>query len=56
MDVTYAIADRPDPTAPPVERRDSFFVYLLPPKPDPTKLARNGFADAVPLFIPMPPH
>ncbi|MEB3264456.1 MAG: ATP-binding cassette domain-containing protein [Synechococcus sp.] len=56
VDVTYAIANRPDPEAPPVERRDSFFVYLLPPTPDPQKLARNGFTAEPPLFIPMPPH
>jgi predicted ABC-type transport system involved in lysophospholipase L1 biosynthesis ATPase subunit len=56
VDVTYAIADRPDPDAPPVERRDSFFVHLLPPAPDPEKIARNAFPGEVPLFIPMPPH
>lgn len=56
VDVTYAIADRPDPELAPVERRDSFFVYLLPPDPDPERIARNGFAAEAPLFIPMPPH
>jgi predicted ABC-type transport system involved in lysophospholipase L1 biosynthesis ATPase subunit len=56
MDVTYAIADRPDPEPLPVERRDSFFVHLLPPEPDTEKLARNGFPGAPPLYIPMPPH
>lgn len=56
VDMTYAIANRPDPDSPPVERRDSFFVYLLPPSPDPQKIARNGFTTEPPLFIPMPPH
>lgn len=56
IDVSYAVADRPDPDQMPVERRDSFFVYLLPPQPDPERLARNGFPGEVPLFIPMPPH
>jgi hypothetical protein len=56
FDVTYAIADRSDPDALPVERRDSFFVYLLPTHPDPEKIARNDFPAEVPLFIPMPPH
>jgi len=56
FDVTYAIAEHADPDALPVERRDSFFVYLLPPHPDPEKIARNDFPGEVPLFIPMPPH
>ncbi|MCT0199816.1 ATP-binding cassette domain-containing protein [Synechococcus sp. CS-1325] len=56
IDVTYAIADRPDPEPMPVERRDSFFVHLLPPEPDIEKVARNGFPGAPPLYIPMPPH
>ncbi|MFM8675227.1 MAG: ABC transporter ATP-binding protein [Vulcanococcus sp.] len=56
LDVTYAIADRPDPDAVPVERRDSFFVYLLPVNPDPERIALNAFPGDVPLFIPMPPH
>ncbi len=56
IDVTYAIADRPDPDLGPVERRDSFFVYLLPAHPDPEKIARNSFPAEAPLFIPMPPH
>lgn len=56
LDVTYAIADRPDPDASPVERRDSFFVYLLPVHPDPERIALNAFPGEVPLFIPMPPH
>ncbi|MEY4430819.1 MAG: hypothetical protein RLZZ533_755 [Cyanobacteriota bacterium] len=56
LDVTYAISDRPDPDAVPVERRDSFFVYLLPLNPDPERIAQNAFPGEVPLFIPMPPH
>jgi energy-coupling factor transporter ATP-binding protein EcfA2 len=56
LDVTYAISDRPDPDAVPVERRDSFFVYLLPVNPDPERIAQNAFPGEVPLFIPMPPH
>ncbi len=56
LDVTYAISDRPDPDAVPVERRDSFFVYLLPLHPDPERIAQNAFPGEVPLFIPMPPH
>ena len=56
VDVTYAIADGPDPEHNPVERRDSFFVYLLPIYPDAEKLAQNNFPGDPPLFIPMPPH
>ncbi|QNI73204.1 ABC transporter/ ATPase component [Synechococcus sp. NOUM97013] len=56
VDVTYAIADGPDPEQNPVERRDSFFVYLLPLRPDAEKLAQNNFPGDPPLFIPMPPH
>ena len=56
VDVTYAIADGPDPERDPVERRDSFFVYLLPLRPDAEKLAQNNFPGDPPLFIPMPPH
>ena len=56
VDVTYAIADGPDPEQNPVERRDSFFVYLLPIRPDVEKLAQNSFPGDPPLFIPMPPH
>ena len=56
VDVTYAIADRPDPEQSPIERRDSFFVYLLPINPDVEKLATNEFPGEPPLFIPMPPH
>lgn len=56
VDVTYAIADGPDPEQNPVERRDSFFVYLLPISPDAEKLAQNNFPGDPPLFIPMPPH
>ena len=56
IDVTYAIADRPDPELMPVERRDSFFVHLLPPVPDNENVARNGFPGEPPLYIPMPPH
>ena len=56
VDVTYAIADGPDPEQNPVERRDSFFVYLLPLRPDAEKLAQNNFPEDPPLFIPMPPH
>ena len=56
VDVTYAIADGPDPEQNPVERRDSFFVYLLPFRPDVEKVARNNFPGEPPLFIPMPPH
>ncbi len=56
IDVTYAIADRPDPEQMPVERRDSFFVHLLPPVPDNENVARNGFPGEPPLYIPMPPH
>ena len=56
VDVTYAIADGPDPEQNPVERRDSFFVYLLPIRPDTEKLAQNNFPGDPPLFIPMPPH
>jgi ABC-type lipoprotein export system ATPase subunit len=56
IDATYAVADRPDPDQAPVERRDSFFIHLLPPHPDPERIARNGFPGEVPLFIPMPPH
>ena len=56
IDVTYAIADQPDPRIPPVERRDSFFVYLQPPNPDVEKIALNNFPEKAPLFIPMPPH
>lgn len=56
IDVTYAMADRPDPELMPVERRDSFFVHLLPPLPDAEKVARNGFPGEPPLYIPMPPH
>ncbi|MCP9835338.1 MULTISPECIES: ABC transporter ATP-binding protein [unclassified Cyanobium] len=56
IDVTYAVADRPDPELMPVERRDSFFVHLLPPLPDAEKVARNGFPGEPPLYIPMPPH
>ena len=43
VDVTYAIADGPDPEQNPVERRDSFFVYLLPISPDGEKIAQNNF-------------
>ena len=39
-----------------VERRDSFFVHLLPPVPDNENVARNGFPGEPPLYIPMPPH
>lgn len=56
VDVTYAIADGPDPEENPVERRDSFFVYLQPICPDAEKLAQNTFPGEPPLFIPMPPH
>lgn len=56
VDVTYAIADGPDPEQNPLERRDSFFVYLLPIHPDVEKLAQNNFPGDPPLFIPMPPH
>ena len=56
FDLTYAIADRPDPDALPLERRDSFFVYLLPVDPDSERIAENDFPGAAPLFIPMPPH
>lgn len=56
IDASYAVADGPDPDQAPVERRDSFFVYLLPPHPDPERIARNGFPAEAPLFIPMPPH
>ena len=56
IDVTYAIADGPDPEQNPVERRDSFFVYLLPIRPDVEKIAQNNFPGDPPLFIPMPPH
>ena len=56
INVTYMIANSATPLYVPIERRDSFFVYLLPVHPDIKLLQLNNFPAAPPLFIPMPPH
>ena len=56
INLTYLIANSPQPQYSPLERRDSFFVYLLPINPNPERLELNHFPGQPPLFIPMPPH